>query len=233
MGEDKLDPFFLKVASPIVVNYITYIFNLSVLNGTVPKIWIVAYVTPLHKGGGTDNLNNYRPISKLSCLSKVLEFLVKKQFKSLISTHCILSMHQSGFRERHSMITAATFALNDIITALDRKKHCAALFIDLSKAFDAVDHVLLLKILRSLRFDDLAFKWFQSYLSDRQQCVGIGDSKSEFVQLAKGVPQDSILGPLLFSLYINDITSVVTGVMFIYMQMTPFCTALQMMHTLP
>ena len=163
----------------------SHIFNLPVLNGTVPKVWKVA---PLQKGGGAAILNSYRPISKILCTAKLLESLVSIQLKSFISTYCILRMHQSGFSERHSIITAATFVLNDIITALDRKKHCAALFIDLSKAFDTVDHTLFLKRLHSLhRFVDMAFKWFQSYLSNRQQCVCIGDIKSKFVQIAKGV----------------------------------------------
>ncbi len=84
VGEDKLDLYFLKLATPLIVNYITHIFHLSILSGTVPKVWKTASVTPLHKGGGTADLNNYRPISKLSCLAKILESLVNNQLKKFL-----------------------------------------------------------------------------------------------------------------------------------------------------
>ncbi len=126
-------------------------------------------MTLLHKGGETDILNSYRPISKLSCLAKILESLVNDQLKSFLSAHSILCTHQSGFTEKHRTITVATLVLNDVISALDNKKHCAALFIDLSEAFDTVDHTLLLKKLLNIGFDDVAFNWFQRYLMDRQQ----------------------------------------------------------------
>ena len=99
----------------------------------------------------------------------------------------------------------------NIMSTVDNKKPCTALFIDLSKASDTVDHTLLLKKLYNIGSDEVAYNWFQSYLMDRQQCESMGSVKSEFVQIAKGVPQGSVHGPVLFTLHINDIVSAVTG----------------------
>lgn len=211
LGADGLDPRFLKVAATYLVPHITHIFNLSVHTGTFPRVWKTAYVTPLHKGGDTSDLNNYRPISKLPYLAKLLESLVKEQLLAFLSANSILSPNQSGFRKKHSPITAATLVLNDIITALDRGQHCAALFIDISKAFDTVDHSVLLEKLKCLGFDGNAYRWFRSYLMDRMQCVSVRNVKSDFLPVVNGVPQGSILGPILFTIYMNNIVSSVTG----------------------
>ena len=118
-GEDGLDPFFLKLAAPLIYEEITHIFNLSLLLGTFPISWKTAHVTPLHKGGDRGDLNNYRPISKLSCLAKIMESLVNNQVKIFLSEHSVLSPHQSGFREKHSTISATTLVVNDFASALD------------------------------------------------------------------------------------------------------------------
>ena len=135
----------------------------------------------------------------------MLESSVNNQVKAFLSSHSVLSPHQSGFRSNHSTISATTLVINDIVSALDNKKHCAAIFIDLSKAFDTVDHSLLMNRLYSIGFDKSACSWFQNYLSGRHQCVKAGKARSDLLQLTKGVPQGSILGPVLFTIYINDI----------------------------
>ena len=112
--------------------------------------WKSAYVLPLLKGGEATILNNYRPISKLSVLAKVLERLVSEQVKEFLCTNDILSKHQSGFRKQHSTITATMKAVNDTASILDNKQSCAALFVDLSKAFDTVDHRILKQRLLSI-----------------------------------------------------------------------------------
>lgn len=162
-GEDNLDPFLLKLSAPIIAEEITHIFNLSISSATFPKLWKMAHVTPLHKSGAKDDLNNYRPISKLPCLSKILESLINNQLKAFLSRHSVLASHQSGFRAQHSTITAATLVINDIVSALDRKEHCAALFVDLTKAFDTVDHTLLIHKLMDIGFDSNTSNWFTSF----------------------------------------------------------------------
>ena len=210
-GEDHLDPYFIKLAAPAITEPLSYIFNLSISSGIFPLVRKSARVIPLHKGGDRDNLDNYRPISTLPCLAKVLETLVNSQLKSFLSSHSILSPHQSGFRPNHSTITAITLVTNDITSALDRRKHCAALFVDLSKAFDTVDHQLLLKRLSDIGLDMDACAWFHGYLSSRRQCVKSPLGNSEFLPISKGVPQGSVLGPVLFTIYINEMVSSITG----------------------
>ena len=210
-GEDCLDPFVLKLAAPFISEHIMHIFNLSVTTCTVPNLWKMAQISPLHKGGAESDPNNYRPISKLSCLAKILESLVNNQIKHYLSNNSILTPLQSGFRAKHSTITATTLIINNIASAMDKSKHCAAIFIDLSKAFDTVDHSLLLFILHSVGFDSDACSWFQSYLSERSQCVKAGKAQSGFLPISKGVPQGSILGPALFTLYINNMALSLDG----------------------
>lgn len=109
----------------------------------IPTVWKTAYVFPLHKGGTKSELNHFRPISKLSCFQKILESLVNGQLKLFLSTHSIIIPFQSCFRPKLSVISATSLVINNIVSALDNKKHCAVLFIDLTKAFETVGHSLL------------------------------------------------------------------------------------------
>ena len=122
-------------------NYLSF-FIYPFFSGVIPKICKTAHVLPLHKGDDKADINNFRPISKLPYPAKVLESLVNNQLKSFPSIYPVLSPHQSGFRDKHSPVTATTLVTNDMISTADKGKYCAALFVDLTKHFDTVDHAL-------------------------------------------------------------------------------------------
>lgn len=201
-GPDLIDPYFLKLAADFAAEALTHIFNLTLLTNKIPRIWKSAFVLPLLKRGDPSILNNYRPISNLSVLVKILESLVSAQLKDFLYTNDIFT------------ITAALKVVNDIPVGLDKKQHCAALFLDLSKAFDTVDHdVLKLRLLNS-GLSEEAVSWFSNYLSNRSQCIRHDDLCSDFVSIHKGVPQGSVLGPLLFTIYVNNLGQNVSNATF-------------------
>lgn len=213
-GPDNLDPFFLKLAADFIAEPLSYIFNLTIVENDIPKVWKSAHVTPLLKGGDPSILNNYRPISKLCILSKLLECLIGEQLKEFLNINDILSPFQSGFRKQHSTISAALKVINDITGALDNRKIYAALFIDLSKAFDTVDHCILVNSLVSIGLSKHSVDWFANYLSGRTQSVRVAGSVSSFLPISKGVPQGSVLGPILFSIYINKLCENLSNAMY-------------------
>src|SRR5436190_23191810 len=151
---------------------------------------------------------DYRPISILPALSKGLERIVHNQITEFLVSNNIINTHQSGFRRYHSTETALLKVTDDIRLAMDRSQCTILILFDFSKAFDMVNHEILLEKLRILGFSDIALSWMGSYLSGRRQCVTHNNNTSEWKPVTCGVPQGSILGPLLFTIYVNDISKV-------------------------
>ena len=157
----------------------------------------------------------YRPISLLPCISKILEKLVYKRLSSFLTLNNILNPSQFGFRKKFSTDFAIIKLLDKVIQSLSNKEHVIALFMDLSKAFDTIDHDILLYKLNNYGIRGIVLSWLKSYLSNRQQFVSIDNVESSLLNIKCGVPQGSILGPLLFLIYINDIINSSTVLAFV------------------
>ena len=182
------------------------ITNKSLEHSEFPKSEKLACIKPGYKGKGDKNsLNSYRPISNLSFLSKIIEFAVHEQSWSHLSSQKIIPEEQSAYRENHSTETTNCAIMNDMIE-ITRNGDCGILImLDLSAAFDTVDHDYLLEDLKTVGFEEDALRWYESYLRDREVTVIIEKSRSITKKLTKGVPQGSVLGPMLFSIYTREL----------------------------
>ena len=211
---DPLPSWLLKECVDELSPIVTSIVNASLNHAIVPLSLKTALIRPLLKKSGLDKevLKNYRPVSNLSFISKVLEKVVAKRLDDHMLDNNLYSSVQSAHRDRHSTETALLKVQSDILTALDSGSGAVLLMLDLSAAFDTIDHGILLSRLNSLYgISGDALDWFKSYLSNRVQRVIIGDTVSECKDLNFGVPQGSVLGPKIYCMYTKPISDIIAG----------------------
>ena len=203
-GWDGIPSIVLKYLPNNVISILSYIFNLSLSQGKFISNFKHAKIIPLFKKGSAKDVSNYRPISLLSCFSKILEKLVYNRLYSFLEKSNAINEHQFGFRKKHSTSHLTSLLTANIATSFENKMNTLGIFLDLSKAFDTINHEILLNKLYHYGIRGTVYNWFKSYLIERSQQVDYNSHISNIRTISSSVPQGSILGPLLFIIYVND-----------------------------
>ena len=201
-----MKPVYDCLTSPL-----THVINASISSNLFPGQWKVNKISQTPKSNDPKCLDDYGPVSVLPLFSKIFERLVAKQICSYIESKYLLKDTISGFRKSHSTCTLMLKIRDDILRSMSKGELTLSIFSDYSKAFDTVQYNTIIRKLHNLGFSHSSLKWFISYLSDRLQFVQINDNKSSFNHCNFGVPQGSVLGPILFNLYVSDLQDVDKG----------------------